>query len=742
MTKIKIPGRLFHYDTEDKTIDWNSYLNQVINKVYEEIEECFESLRYTGDRNEFAACFNGQSTTFKKLSVLLKLLKYAEEIENTQKALEDVESGHSSFVCAADNLAYMFEDFKTKTRPTLSIRSALRFYKDYNLLYPRVLLHKETEVGYQEINRLIKIYLLKESFDNFSVRIKDGVAVLESEYFIFRMTLCGDIKNPEWKLFDINREHKASFLSSLPSDVSKLNFFVGLYSSLEKANEIYSMLTKDTFFKDLIKGSYTEFTLDYILKLEVKIIEGKLVGKCTYLESVKYFLGNIIKEYEIEIERILREVDRRAKFTIQKKISLRELYFNTLTELKEYLYEEKQINTFYGLFLDKKCIKNYKKEEFGPQNVFKGLKNSFFCISLREVKEVVGFTYLCLDAFSGKILEDDFLYYFQLFFSYRDCLTLSNIKEEQAKDSTQGRENLVLVKDFKNFLEKSADFIFIFADLLLYNNDFKIFLGREMVAVLNGSEFVITKENGKLRINDFIVENTESLLHFLDFQVVLKSLFEIPDLERSERNGLLYYRFNEIEFRLDFVKNLVVLSENKSFVKLMQRGSISNFLVNFYYLYLLNMYPEFICQEYVIFSFKMVFEDKVVLKVKSKDTFLVKKTYFTASNFKLPVFDHLHFICSAKNADFFRTLRSVYLKERFLILASALKKKFRADTKKFMITLALRNRLTIFLAEDKLFVKVDGQKADHSRYGAFPEIFYTEEGFVESFVNLISEFTE
>ena len=740
MTTIKLPTRLF-YDDADAAINCRKYLKSTFDKAYEELEEGFENLKYTNDRAELATCFQNQSTTFKKLSLVFKMLKYAPEISYMQDFVEKTEGEHRAFFSTADRLAYSFEDFKKKVRPSLNIRNTLKFYKDYNLLYPRILLGRQAEVGYDKINRLINIYLLKETIKNLDVHVKDGIVTLESEHFTFKLTLCGNVKSPEWKLFDINRENKIPFLVNLPSKIEKLDLFVGLYSSLEKAKKIYSVFVGNKFFKGLVKGNLKNFSIEYISVFRVQVKKEDVVGTFIYRDKTEYLFGDMVKEYEAKIEEILQQVDKRARFSIEDRISIEELSFNTLTELKEYLYGEKEQEVFYSLFSSFKHIKNYKRDEFGTRNVFIRMENRFICIKLNEVKEIDGSDYLEVEVFVGRVLENNYLYYSNLLFYYGGYLFLTNARGCSGEGETckEGKINLVPAGDLKLFFDKKVDFIPIFFELLLCNSRFRITLGNEMQVWLEEKSFKVRRGNGLIRINEYIVGDLENIKGFFEFHKLVEELEGVKDIKYTKKNEIFYYEFRKVAFNLSFVNKKVVMSDNKCFAKLMDRDAFAGFMENLYYMYLFSMYPDFICRDYVIFDFRMVFRDQVVLKTKDKDTFLVKKTYSTTSNFRLKSFNQYYFECKAEDSDFFEALRSLYLKERFLRLGNALMQSFDVKVKEFAISLVSKEHITFILAENKFYAEVNGQQMREDLLETFANTFYTDECFVVSFIRMIGE---
>src|SRR5690606_29129967 len=58
-----------------------------------------------------------------------------------------------------------------------------------------------SNINFTEINRYMKIYLLKEDLENYE--LENGILSIKSKNLLFELALCGDFKDPKWKLIKV-----------------------------------------------------------------------------------------------------------------------------------------------------------------------------------------------------------------------------------------------------------------------------------------------------------------------------------------------------------------------------------------------------------------------------------------------------------------------------------------------------------------------------------------------------------
>lgn len=736
MTVVKLQTRLFHRE-DNETIDCGRYVRNVVNKVYEELDECLESLKYTGNREELARCHLSHSNLFKKISLLFKVLKHASLLRRSTEKLKDAIVGNQNFISAADRIAYLFEDMKLGLVPEININVMLRLYKDYRLLYPKIFVSERQITSYSEIHMLTKIYLLNEDTGEFNVHIEKGAVVLDSRYFVFKLILCGELKSPKWKLISVNRINKALWLVHLPSDVTKLNFFIRLYRSLEEAKKVYYTFVNDCFFRNLVKGTPREFSLNYIVRLKLQVKKGRLACAVSHGDNIEYLCRNIKERYEQETEKVLKNIDQRARFSIERKINMGNVFFCSVAELQEHLYREKEDAAFYSMLKHCKFIKNYKRKDFGMRNVFMRVGLNFVCIKLGRVENEGVMHHIEADVFVGKLIENNHLYYVKLLSRYNGDILLTN-SCRHAIDWNPECKTTVPANILISFIDKKLDMLLGMADMLVsYRNI--VFCMRNTLDIWLGDErFEVTRDRDSFLINGvYTMHNPDNICKFFEFNLINRQLKAVQDMEFSVEGGCHHYRLKDIRFSLVFADKIVLETENSVFSRMVPKGSFVNAIFGFYYIYIYSIHPKFICQDYLIFDFRMTLGDHVVLKTENDTTFLVKKTYFATSSLQLPCFNYFYSECSATNVDFFVHLRSTYLKERFLVLGRSLKKEVCIEKKKFTIHISTKKSIVLCLENDQLHIHIDGKPLYSNLMTRFVRIFCEEYCFIGPLVEML-----
>lgn len=737
MTVIKLQTRLFHRD-DSESIDCRRYVHNVVNKVYEELDECLESLRYTRNREELARCHLSHSNLFKKISLLFKVLKHASVLRKSTEKLKDAKEGNLSFISAADRIAYLFEDMKLSLVPELNINAMLRLYKDYRLLYPRIFVSNRQITSYSEIHMLTKIYLLREDTGEFDVHIERGAVVLSAEHFVFKLILCGELKSPKWKLISVNKRNKALWLVHLPSDITKLNFFVRLHRSLEEAKNAYHAFVSDGFFKSLVKGTPREFSLNYIVRLKLQVKEGRLACVVSHGNNTEYVCRKIRERYEQETERVLKSIDRRARFSIERKIFMEDVSFRSIAELQEHLYKEKEDAAFYSMLKHHRFIKNYRRKDFGVRNIFVRVGLCFVCIKLGKVENEGGMYHIEADVFVGKMLENGHLYYAKLLSRYNGDILLTNSCRHAIDWSGEGK-TMAPAHTLMSFVDKKLGMLLGMADMLVSCEDAVFCMGSTLEIWLGEERFEVVGDQDSFLINGvYTMRRPESMCKFLEFNLVNRQLKAVQDMDFSVEGGRHNYRLKDIRFSLTFADRTVLETENTVCSRMVPKGSFANAISGFYYVCIYSIHPTFVCQDYLIFDFEMALGDHVVLKTRSDTAFFVKKSYFATSNLQLPSFNHCYLECNASNVDFFVHLRSIYLRERFMALGRSLKKEVCTVKTKLTISIAAKKSIVLCLENDQLHIDVDGRPLHSGLMARFVRTFCEEQHFTFQFTEMLS----
>ncbi|ELA42839.1 uncharacterized protein VICG_00154 [Vittaforma corneae ATCC 50505] len=208
--------------------------------------------------------------TFVKGAFLLKNLLYL------KFKGDDCANYGYKIVEMADFLAILYENMKTSFIPRPNFNLALQAFMDYRKLLPieiyRLLgrnksifteLYRNTDQNliFEEdlvhIHRMMKIYLLRESVDNF--RIENGILHLQSKFFTFKLALCGFYQRPQWQLFKVksytnSRKVDDQLLRRLAT-IDSIVKFMKFFESKKKALSVFNLLETKTGFYQNFTGT-------------------------------------------------------------------------------------------------------------------------------------------------------------------------------------------------------------------------------------------------------------------------------------------------------------------------------------------------------------------------------------------------------------------------------------------------------------------------------------------------------
>ena len=652
--------RLRHFfskGSEEQTIAFREYMSNVVNAVYWEVAEVMENLRYSKCRSTASEGLVGISLLFRKLSLLFKMLKHVSTVKKVQRSLASAQSRQNNLIFAADNVAYMFEDFKARVRPTLNVERMLRLYKDHSLLYPRILGKGGMLDDYSEIDRLVRVYLLREKMWAFETFLEKGVLLIVSGSFSFKVTLCGDLRSPEWKLFDINRSNKVPFLGILPSHVGKLGTFTRRYSALENARSIYKRLVGDPFLKKLISGTQREFYLDYILGLRVVVKEERIVGIVTFPGGARYFNRDVLDGYEACVGEALRTTDPRATFTIGEKIRIGNNVFNTLSEMKEFLYSTMENRVFYNHFRNFRHVKNYKRRFLGRKNVLVWTYGGFFCVKLNRIREADGVEYVDVELVAGKELEEGCLRWEALYLHHRNRRTvLSNSRKCENASAGGGGEHtgMIRAEDLEGFVSRNFEGLSILPCLLFLDSRSIITLDGSIIIHIGAHKFEIGTQCAREDGRTHPVDGPRGLSELLLFHTNVTEMNTFLSVGAAESGYRI--EIGECTFDVTFSGGLRVQCAENVFRGPARAGCVAKVLGCMQGICRRKMFPTFASLDYMVFDFAASGRGHVVLKSMDGDTFLVKRTEFTVSRLKCRDFDCRYMQCRADNAAFFEAL--------------------------------------------------------------------------------------
>lgn len=115
----------------------------------------------------------------------------------------------------------------------------------------------ENGINFEEIHRLMRIYLIKETIEDYE--IGDGLLQIHFEHFSFELALCGECNDPQWKVLRVHSAIKSQMLEThlikrLPPVIADIQAFAMLYKSRKNALDVFNSLKGDA------SGFYQNFT--------------------------------------------------------------------------------------------------------------------------------------------------------------------------------------------------------------------------------------------------------------------------------------------------------------------------------------------------------------------------------------------------------------------------------------------------------------------------------------------------
>lgn len=261
------------------------YLNQFYIDVNDILGD-YRSIQEHGNRNKIIEFTTKKIKDIELFFMIVKGAYLQRNLHvNTLKRLDYIDQG-VRMVEMADFIAGMFENMKLSFIPRHNFKMALQAAID-----PGKLLIKHSQelftkkkgadgvlgeggcqapskgsrtagpgdqdlINFEEINRLIKIYLLKENIQNYDV--KEGILFVYSDCFTFELVLCGMYSDPKWKIINIRSANQSTVLEQhllrrIPSTIKDITAFISLHECRRNAQDVFDSLQSD------VTGFYQNF---------------------------------------------------------------------------------------------------------------------------------------------------------------------------------------------------------------------------------------------------------------------------------------------------------------------------------------------------------------------------------------------------------------------------------------------------------------------------------------------------
>lgn len=305
----------------------NAFLREYFNNFYSELNSLlsdYHSIQEHTNRSKIIEFIISKKKDFDLLQMFVKGCFLTKRLDFIRAKSEDCYLMGNKIVEMADFLAMIFEDMKTSFIPKPNFVLSLEAFEN-----PRQLLSKELTIKIENINirptfksfdsdvcgnigdvaaatsincgqskldqsdfdqihRMMRIYLIKEDISNYE--LSGASLILKSKYFEFELALCGDIKDPEWRLFEVrskiqNRQFEEKLLRTFGSSLKQIVDFTDFFENRRHAQEIFLHLDPGAsgFYKSFsgkilnidIVGSFKDDKFKCVIKKDQESIEIK-----------------------------------------------------------------------------------------------------------------------------------------------------------------------------------------------------------------------------------------------------------------------------------------------------------------------------------------------------------------------------------------------------------------------------------------------------------------------------------
>ncbi|KAL6122312.1 hypothetical protein NUSPORA_00676 [Nucleospora cyclopteri] len=311
--KLKVPQP--NYQEQEKSI--KLFLEEYFNNLYHEMSifgNYFSVQEFT-NRAKISEFCKKKLPDFDKLYLILKCFILYTDVKTANKIKNDYHTFHQNVVGMADYLYTIYQNMKTSFTTSYDVNSALQSF-----FYNCINLNREEEKNienYEEINRFIRILLLKENITSSYVRveIKKGLLHIFSDSLKFKLNLTGKIENPKWVVFKVHTNNnqidqslKQLFDNIKENLIFKIVEFIDIHETKNKAKMIYEKLEN-------VQGKLQSFS-GYFQGVEIvgKIIDKRSFSLYKISENNKILIDDLegiskLAERNIELENSLQKIN-------------------------------------------------------------------------------------------------------------------------------------------------------------------------------------------------------------------------------------------------------------------------------------------------------------------------------------------------------------------------------------------------------------------------------------------------
>lgn len=306
MLKVRIKTQPKDVETLRMTLKdfFKLYFKNLYNEMNSLLSD-YHSIQEHSNRSKIIEFVNKKQKDFDLLQVFVVGAFLSDKLNLLHFKSEDALRASNKIVEIADFLAILYQNMKLSFVPNPSFELCLQTHIDASKLIsliPKPISKEISSKDFEEIHRMMRIYILKENIRNYV--IENGILTIKSEYFDFELALCGDFANPTWHLIKVksflqNKTVEDQIQRRLP-DIESIVNFINFFNIRKKANDIFGQLENRTGFYQSFAGTIKGFDL-----------QGSLNGN-NFLCKVNY--KNLFKEFlNPEINEIHQFIDMHAE---------------------------------------------------------------------------------------------------------------------------------------------------------------------------------------------------------------------------------------------------------------------------------------------------------------------------------------------------------------------------------------------------------------------------------------------
>lgn len=234
----------------------NEFLTQYFNKFYSDLNDTvsgYRSVQEHANRDKIIQFVSGKIPDFDLLRLLIRGAFLLRDFDLLHLKQTDIEEQSARISEISNFIADIEKNMRMSFVPVPNINHALQTYLNPNTLLIRQVdgclefpndknnnqnnilsTFDPPSINFKEMNRIMKIYLLREDVENYTV--SDGVFYISSKQFNCELVLCGLYSNPVWKIIKVNstinsRALESAVMRRMDGSLKKLLQFLAYHDS-------------------------------------------------------------------------------------------------------------------------------------------------------------------------------------------------------------------------------------------------------------------------------------------------------------------------------------------------------------------------------------------------------------------------------------------------------------------------------------------------------------------------------